>query len=54
MGLGGLRQARALHLRLRKSHAEEVLESHSGSGGASCVETMAHIDVGAGVDRAEP
>ena len=37
--------------RLRKSHAEEVLESHSGSGGTPCVEAIAHIDVGAGVDH---
>ena len=50
VGLGGLRQARPLHLRLRKSHAEEVLESHSGSRGASCVEAIAHIDV-ASVDH---
>ncbi len=31
-----------------KPHPEEVLESHPGSGGTSCVEAVAHVDVGVG------
>jgi hypothetical protein len=48
MGLGGLRQVRSLLPYLGKPHPEEVLESHSGRGGTSCVEAIAHVDVGAG------
>jgi hypothetical protein len=47
-GLAGSGGVRSLLLCVRKTHPEEVLESHSSGGGAPRVKAVAHVDVGAG------
>src|SRR5665213_4355706 len=47
-GLAGLSAVRPVLLHLRKTNPEQVLQTNASSGGASRIEAVAHVDVGAG------